>query len=95
MKECEDFILFNSLDIPVTVSPAAAGGDGAQGRFHGSTASSVPLKVRPEGFTRRHRVYEFRLEEQEADKQGSPQQLPRSAVISRLCNPARSGAKPR
>lgn len=52
-KEFKDFTAFNSLDIPVTVSPAAAGGDRAQGRFHGSTASSVPLKVRPEGFTPR------------------------------------------
>lgn len=51
MKEFKDFTVFNSLDIPVTVSPAAAGGDRAQGRFHGSTAASVPLKVRPEGFT--------------------------------------------
>ncbi|KAL1267463.1 hypothetical protein QQF64_032826 [Cirrhinus molitorella] len=44
MKEFKDFTVFNSLDIPVTVSPAAAGGDRAQGRFHGSTAASVPLK---------------------------------------------------
>lgn len=44
---------------------------------------------------RRYRVYEFRWEEQEADKQDSPQQWPRSAVISCLCNPARSTAEPR
>lgn len=43
----------------------------------------------------RYRVYEFRREEQEADKQGSPQQWPRSAVISCLCNPARSATEPR
>lgn len=45
-EECEDFTAFHSSDIPVTVWPAAAGS------FPRINKSSVPLKVRPEGFTR-------------------------------------------